>query len=220
MRSPQPVDELIPIEGIRVAAGASEADYRIKGSRFIAVARPVSDLDHAVGFREKERRRFHDATHHVYAAILRGGDQRFDDDGEPSGTAGRPTLAAINRAGLSDVAVIVTRYFGGTKLGTGGLGRAYGAAADLALERIPVRTVVQGRRVLLTYSYADTGAVARLVESNGATRLEERYGDVAELEVALPAVRVEALRAEIEEATAGRAELVELPGETLLPLDT
>jgi uncharacterized YigZ family protein len=214
------VDELIPIEGIRVAAGASEAEYRIKGSRFIAVARSISDLGHAVDLREKERRRFHDATHHVYAAILRGGDQRFDDDGEPSGTAGRPTLAAINCAGLYDVAVIVTRYFGGTKLGTGGLGRAYGTAADLALERMPVRTVVQGRRVLLTYSYADTGAVARSVDAIGATRLDERYGDVAELEVALPAVRVEALRAEVEEATAGRTELVELPGEMLLPFDT
>ncbi len=211
---------MIPIEGIRVAAGASEAEYRIKGSRFIAVARSISDLGHAVDLREKERRRFHDATHHVYAAILRGGDQRFDDDGEPSGTAGRPTLAAINRAGLSDVAVIVTRYFGGTKLGTGGLGRAYGNAADLALERMPVRTVVKGRRVLLTYAYADTGAVARSVDAIGATRLDERYGDVAELEVALPAARVEALRAEVEEATAGRTELVELPDEMLLPFDT
>ena len=214
------MDELIPIEGIRVAAGTSEAEYRIKGSRFVAVARSISDLGHAVDLREKERRRFHDATHHVYAAILRDGDQRFDDDGEPSGTAGRPTLAAIQRAGLSDVAVIVTRYFGGTKLGTGGLGRAYGNAADLALERMPVRTVVRGRRVLLTYSYADTGAVARSVDAIGATRLDERYGDVAELEVALPAARVEALRAEVEEATAGRTELVELPDEMLLPFDT
>ncbi|MCK5483145.1 MAG: YigZ family protein, partial [Gemmatimonadetes bacterium] len=187
---------------------------------FIAITRPVSDLAQAAGYREAERRRFYDATHHVYAALLRGGDQRFDDDGEPSGTAGRPTLAAIERAGLSDVAVIVTRYFGGTRLGTGGLGRAYGEAADLALERTAARTVVPGRRVLLKYSYADTGAVTRSVEANGATRLHERYGDLAELEVALPAARVEVLRAEVTETTGGRAELVELPGEMLLPVDT
>ena len=208
------------VGGIRVAAGSAEAEYRVKGSRFIAITRPVSDLAQAAGYREAERRRFHDATHHVYAALLRGGDQRFDDDGEPSGTAGRPTLAAIERAGLSDVAVIVTRYFGGTRLGTGGLGRAYGEAADLALERTAARTVVPGRRVLLKYSYADTGAVTRSVEANGATRLHERYGDLAELEVALPAARVEVLRAEVTETTGGRAELVELPGEMLLPVDT
>ena len=203
-----------------MAAGSAEAEYRVKGSRFIAITRPVSDLAQAAGYREAERRRFHDATHHVYAALFRGGDQRFDDDGEPSGTAGRPTLAAIERAGLSDVAVVVTRYFGGTKLGTGGLGRAYGGAADLALERTAARTVVPGRRVLLKYSYADTGAVTRSVEANGATRLHERYGDLAELEVALPAARVEVLRAEVTEATGGRTELVELPGEMLLPVDT
>ncbi len=208
------------VEGIRVAAGSAEAECRVKGSRFIAITRPVSDLAQAAGYREAERRRFHDATHHVYAALLRGGDQRFDDDGEPSGTAGRPTLAAIERAGLSDVAVIVTRYFGGTRLGTGGLGRAYGEAADLALERTAARTVVPGRRVLLKYSYADTGAVTRSVEANGATRLHERYGDLAELEVALPAARVEVLRAEVTETTGGRTELIELPGEMLLPVDT
>ena len=214
------MDEVTPDEGRRVAAGSSEEEHRVKGSRFIAVARAISDLGQAADIREVERRRFHDATHHVYAAILRGGEQRFDDDGEPSGTAGRPTLAAIERADLSDVAVIVTRYFGGTKLGTGGLARAYGAAADLALERIAVRRVVRGRRVLLTYSYPDTGAVARSVDASGARRLDERYGDVAELEVVLPASRVEMLRAEVEEATAGRTELVELPGEMSLPVDT
>ena len=208
------------VEGIRVAAGSSEAEFRVKGSRFIAIARPANDLAQAAAYRESERRRLHDATHHVYAALLRTGDQRFDDDGEPSGTAGRPTLAAIERAGLLDVAVVVTRYYGGTKLGTGGLGRAYGSAAELALERTSVRTVVSGRRVVLTYTYADTGAVTRLVESTGARRLEERYGDQVELEVALPVSRVAHLRAEITEATAGRVGLAELPGEMLLPFDT
>lgn len=211
---------MIPVESVRIAAGSSEAELRVKGSRFIAVARPVEDLAQAAGCREAERRRFHDATHHVYAALLRTGDQRFDDDGEPSGTAGRPTLAAIERAGLLDVAVVVTRYYGGTKLGTGGLGRAYGSAADLALERIPARTVVSGRRLVLAYGYPDTGAVTRLVEVSGARRLDERYGDRVELEVALPASRVAQLRAEIAEATGGRAAVAELPGEMLLPFDT
>ena len=91
---------MIPVETVRIAAGSSESEFRVKGSRFIAVARPVEDMAQAAGCRAAERRRFHDATHHVYAALLRNGDQRFDDDGEPAGTAGRPTLAAIERAGL------------------------------------------------------------------------------------------------------------------------
>jgi len=151
---------------------------------------------------------------------MRNGEQRFDDDGEPAGTGGRPTLAAIERAGITDVVVIVTRYFGGMKLGTGGLGRAYGAAADLALDRVAGRTVVPGRRVVLTYPYADTGAVTRLAEAIGAVRLRERYGDQAELEVAVPESRMARLRVEVTEATAGRAVLVELSGEMLLPFNT
>ncbi len=208
------------LEGFRVAVGSSEAEYSVKGSRFVAVASPISDLAGAAEARDTERRRFHDATHHVYAAVLRDGDRRFDDDGEPAGTAGRPTLAAIERAGLADVVVIVTRYFGGIRLGTGGLARAYAAAADLALERVPDRTVVPGRRIVLVYSYGDTGAVARSAEAVGAVRLDERYGDQAELEVAVPESRVARLRVEVAEATAGRAELVELPGEMLLSVDT
>ena len=204
----------------RIVVGSSEAELRLKGSRFIAVAKPISSLAGAVAAREAERRRFHDAAHHVYAALLRNGEQRFDDDGEPAGTGGRPTLAAIERAGLADAVVVVTRYFGGTKLGTGGLGRAYGAAADLALDRAPGQTVVPGRLVVLTYPYRDTGAVTRLAEAMGAVRIRERYGDQAELEVAVPDFQMNRLRIEVTEATAGRAVLVELSGEMLLPFNT
>ncbi len=208
------------VEGFRVAVGSSEAEYRVKGSRFVAVTSPIANLAAATEARDAERRRFHDATHHIYAALLRDGDRRFDDDGEPAGTAGRPTLAAIERAGLVDIAVIVTRYYGGTKLGAGGLARAYAAAADLALDRVPDRVVVPGRRIVLLYSYGDTGAVARSTQAVGAVRLDERYGDQAELEVAVPESLVARLRVEVTDATAGRAELVELPGEMLLPFDT
>jgi putative IMPACT (imprinted ancient) family translation regulator len=208
------------LDGFRVAAGSSEEEFRVKGSRFIAVVGPISDFAGGVGARDAERRRFHGAAHHVYAALLHNGEQRYDDDGEPAGTGGRPTLAAIQRAGIMDVVVIVTRYFGGTKLGTGGLGRAYGAAADLALDRVPHRTVVPGRRCVLTYPYGDTGVVTRMTEAIGAVRLCERYGDQAEIEVAVPESGAARLRVEVAEATAGRAVLVELPGEMLLPFNT
>lgn len=205
---------------LRIASGSAEAEYRVKGSRFIAVTHPASDLETAIQCREAERRRFHDATHHVYAAVHRTGEVRFDDDGEPSGTGGRPVLSAIERAGLVDVVVVVTRYFGGTKLGTGGLGRAYRAAADLALERTPGRSVIRARRVVVSYGYADTGCVARCVESIGGVRLRETFGEMAELEVALPASEVETLRRKVAEGSGGRATVTELPGELLLGAET
>ena len=192
----------------------------MKGSRFIAVTHPATDPDSALRCREAERRRFHDATHHVYAAVHRTGEARFDDDGEPSGTGGRPVLSAIERAGLVDVVAIVTRYYGGTKLGTGGLARAYRTAAELVLERTPGRSVVRARRVVVSYGYPDTGCVARCVELIGGVRLRETHGETARLEVALPASRVETLRRELAAGSGGRAKVTELPGELLLGAET
>jgi len=204
----------------RVASGSAEAEHRAKGSRFIATTRPVTDLAAAGSFRDVERRRFYDATHHVYAVLLRDGECRYDDDGEPSGSAGRPSLGAIERAGLTDVVVVVTRYFGGTKLGTGGLGRAYARAAALALDRTPSREVVRARRVLLEYDYADTGLVVRAAESAGAVRTRESYGERVGLEVAVPGQNLERLLVAVSEATGGRARCEALPVEILLPVET
>ncbi len=208
------------VRGFLIATGHAEAEHWVKGSRFISVAGPISMLADAVEARDVERRRFHDATHHVFAARQAGGESRFDDDGEPAGTGGRPVLAAIERAALADVVVVVTRYYGGTKLGTGGLGRAYGTAADLVLERMPMQRVVRGRHLRLTFAYEDTGAVSRLTEALGATRLGERYGDRAQLDIALPHSSVDRLRNEVAEATAGRVVVEELPDEMLLPVAT
>ncbi len=198
----------------------SEAEHRVRGSRFIAVVRPAATVEKALEHRNSERRRFHDATHHVLAVRLANGDERSDDDGEPAGTAGRPVLAAIDREGLRDAAVVVTRYFGGTKLGTGGLARAYGEAASLALARVPRRRFVTGARVRVRFEYDDTGAVARLLDSHGAVRLGESYGPHATVEVGLPAKAVAGFEGELTEATSGRARAQRLPGALLLPSDT
>lgn len=203
-----------------VAAGSAEAEHRVSGSRFIAITRPVSSLAGAAAAREAERRRFHDATHHVFAGRLAGGDARFDDDGEPSGTGGHPVLRAIESTGLRDVVVVVTRYYGGTKLGTGGLARAYGAVAAEALALTPSRRMVHGRRLSLTFGYEDTGIVSRLLDRAGAVRLEEVYGDDVVLEIALSAPQTEQFVRELVDSTAGRAVVVVRAGEMLLPLDT
>ena len=204
----------------RVLSRSSEAESRVKGSRFISVCRSATDSGEALAARDGERRRFHDATHHVYAGRFRSGEERFDDDGEPSGTAGRPVLASIHRAGLVDVVVVVSRYFGGTKLGTGGLGRAYAAAADLALGAAGSRSVVAARKVIVSFDYGDTGIVTRCAEAAGAVRLADQYGERAELELAIRADRVGRLREGVTELTGGRGQVRELDGEMWLPLDT
>jgi uncharacterized YigZ family protein len=205
---------------LRVPVGFAEAELRVRGSRFIGVAHPISRLEQALSHRDAERRRFHGATHHVIGARLVDGECRLDDDGEPSGTGGRPVLRAIESAVLHDIVVVVTRYFGGTKLGTGGLGRAYGSAAAKVLALTPCRTVVRGRRVRVSYDYEDTGAISRLLDAMGAARLGEMYEERADLEVAVAEERVDAFCREVAEATSGRATAVALSDRMLLPVDT
>lgn len=188
------------------AAGA-EAELTERGSRFLAVVRSSESIEEAIENRDVERRRFHDATHHVFAVQLAGGDFRFDDDGEPSGTGGRPVLDAIIARGFVDAAVIVTRYYGGTKLGAGGLARAYGGAAALALDACPSRRVRRGEVRHVRYDYADTGAVARLLEGPEVQRGPDEFGEGVRTEVRLAAGRAGAFDRLLRDATGGRAKL-------------
>lgn len=119
----------------KTIAKASKIDIRVKGSHFIGQAIPADDRDKAEKIIKNVSEQYHDATHNCYAYCVDNGNiERFHDDGEPSGTAGKPILQAINGNELVNVVVIVTRYFGGTKLGTGGLVRAYGESAQKAVQ--------------------------------------------------------------------------------------
>src|SRR5215216_5950308 len=123
----------VPLDEIR-------RELVVVNSRFIATLAPVSTIDAARAFLSRIRKEFGDASHNVPAYIIGGGNtvtEYFSDDGEPSGTAGRPALAVLRGSGLGDVVVVVTRYFGGTLLGTGGLVRAYGAAVKAVLALLP-----------------------------------------------------------------------------------
>jgi uncharacterized YigZ family protein len=122
-------------------SGPGSAQTRVLGSRFLGTASPIVGEDDVTRRLEEEKRRYHDATHWCYAFRLRDGrtsNERASDAGEPHGTAGTPILREIRRRELLDCLVIVTRYFGGTKLGTGGLARAYGECAALALDAAPI----------------------------------------------------------------------------------
>ena len=193
-----------PPDAVRIPAGSARAELRERGSRFLAVAGPAETEVEARALRDAERTRYHDATHHVWAFRCSTGEERWDDDGEPAGTGGRPILAAIDSSGVSDVSVVVTRWFGGTKLGTGGLSRAYGGVAAAALAALELITVRPGRILRIQYDWSDTGAVATTLDAFGARRVEERHAAGAELDVAIPEADTGAMLAALSEATGGR----------------
>src|SRR5690625_6678228 len=133
-------------------------ELKIKDSRFIAESFGVEDVDHALSLIETIRRREHSATHHCWAYRIDADTFRFNDDGEPSGTAGAPILRQIEGRELINTLVVVTRYYGGTKLGTGGLIRAYGDAAAEVLAISRIETRIRRETFDLEFDCADTSA--------------------------------------------------------------
>ncbi len=187
-----------------------EVEIKIKGSRFLGQVLSATDADAAGELLRATRRRHHAATHHCSAWRVGGAgsqSERFDDDGEPSGTAGAPILAVLAGSDLHDAFAVVTRYYGGTKLGTGGLARAYSEAARAALEAAGVRTVWCEVVVRVACAYTDVGTVEAVLAREGAhIRACERDF------TSDPAFRVTVLESDgdrlvslIREATAGRA---------------
>lgn len=189
-----------PAGGYRVPAAVARGEIREKGSRFLAVAAPAAGAAAAREVVESLRREHPDATHHCFAWRL-GAEpaERSSDAGEPAGTAGPPILAALRGAGLSDAVVVVVRWFGGIKLGKGGLVRAYAAAARAALAEVPIVERIPVARLEIEVPFDRLGAVKRLVQPPQIELSGEEYGpEGARLRLAVHAAR----RAELEEALA------------------
>jgi uncharacterized YigZ family protein len=179
-------------------SGTAEAEIREKGSRFLAVIGPAADEEAAKAGLAVVARRYPDATHHCWAWRVGGVGgsprERSSDAGEPAGTAGVPILQVLRGAGLSDVIAVVVRWFGGTKLGKGGLARAYSAAAREALQRLPVATRIPTVRLVLRVPYERVGAVKRLIHPPAVELEAEEYGAEACLVLAVHEERQAALR--------------------------
>ncbi len=181
-----------------------EADP-IKGSRFIATAAPVGNEDEARALLEELRAEWPDASHHCWAWRLAApAIERAGDDGEPSGSAGRPMLATLTGRELVDTAVIVTRWFGGTKLGVGGLVRAYGGTAAQALDTGTYDEWVARSIVEFTHTHAETGPVERALSTIDGTELDVHWGTEVRRSVQLPAADIDMLWAALADATNGR----------------
>ncbi len=188
-------------------AGPASASLEVKHSRFIAQAAPVDAPAAALAFLERVADPA--ATHNCWAYRI-GAQYRSSDDGEPSGTAGRPILAAIDGQGVDGVIVVVTRWYGGIKLGAGGLVRAYGGCAAQCLREATRIERVALVEFDLEFAFTDTGAVHAAVAAAGAERLDGHFDDNgARLRVRLPQDRAAALKAQLRDATRDRVRLLE-----------
>lgn len=165
------------VAAYKTIAARAEAEIVEKKSRFIGHIAPVATEEEALAFIAEVKAAHRMASHNVYAYVLRGGRVRYTDDGEPAKTAGMPTLEAIQHAGLEDVAVVVTRYFGGILLGTGGLVRAYTDATKAAIEAADVVTVSVCVDIILEVPYSLYEQLCRIAEAAGAKLAESDFAE-------------------------------------------
>lgn len=195
-------------DSYRTVSGAARAELAVRGSRFVARVRHAeSEADVQEALREIRLLERH-ATHHVFAYRLRSGACRSFDDGEP--VAGRAMLRRLDAASLLDTVVIISRYFGGKKLGIGGLARAYAAAAAEAITASNVETRMLRQLMLVVVGYADQPAAIRIIDRHGGRVLERDFGERVGLRVALPRTRTELFRAELADALHRRAAVSDL----------
>ena len=192
---------------------ASHFEYEDRKSVFIGEAMPVSCEADAIAFIDSVKKRYPDARHHVYAYVLRENSiMRFTDDREPQGTAGMPVLDIIRKNNCTDVVIVVTRYFGGTLLGTGGLVRAYTAAALGALEEAEIIRYDIYTSLTVSVSYSDFGKITSTLSDRGFRTENTLYDTGVTIEGRILKSALEELRNDLVEATAGRVE-IEIFGE-------
>lgn len=185
-------------------------EFKIKGSRFIADIIPVSTKEEVEQALATIRKEFYDASHHCFAYRLgpTGMQLRAADDGEPTGTAGKPILLVLTSAKLTNTLLVVTRYFGGTKLGTGGLARAYAEAAQQAISLSKPVTIFRREQLNLIVPYDDNPHVERMVYQFEGTILEANYLDSVSMKIELRSSLAEQFRHQVIEQFGGRVAVV------------
>ncbi|HUS95017.1 MAG TPA: YigZ family protein [Patescibacteria group bacterium] len=208
---------LIPAEETRI-------EMRVENSRFIATVAPAFSVDEAKRFIQRIKAEFSDASHNVPAFVIGHGPSTIahcTDDGEPSGTAGRPALAVLRGSGLGDVVVVVTRYFGGTKLGTGGLVRAYGAAVREVLFELTRAEKVPTQVVTVAIPYNLYEQTRQIVAAHAGAVLDELFAADVTLTIQFRATRFPEFQEALQELTHGAVEatLVESNPDTIMPLE-
>ena len=165
----------------------ASAELIEKRSRFIGYAKPVATQDEAIAFINEIKSKHWDATHNVYAYVLREGQSsRYSDDGEPQGTAGMPVLNVLIKEGLTDCAVVVTRYFGGIMLGAGGLVRAYSQGSKIAVDAGGVITMARCSVLTVNCDYNFYGRLSSLIPECGGMVLDTAFSDGVTVKMRIP----------------------------------
>lgn len=194
------IPDLRPGEVFRV-------EQTIKRSRFIASVGHTPGVEEAKAFIEQIKAEFEDARHNcwAYCAGAAGSTDRIgaSDDGEPHGTAGRPMLTAVTHSGIGEVTVVVTRYFGGILLGTGGLVKAYQSSVKMALEGVPMRVRTKTKRIKFSVEHRFVNQVLRKIEAVNGRILEKNFDMGADFDVEIPEDLAETFAKELEELTRG-----------------
>jgi uncharacterized YigZ family protein len=207
-----------------IPAAPAETELLVVNSRFIASLSPAFNVDEARAFQKSIRQRFPDATHHVPAFVIGHGNSvitHCSDDGEPSGTAGRPALAVLQGSGLGDAAVVVTRYFGGTLLGTGGLVKAYGDAVREVLKLVRRAVKVPTTTLGLQLPYPLYEQVQRLAAAHAGEQLESQFLADVTLMLRFRDEQLDAFLKQLSNLSAGQIQplVLERNPETIFPLD-
>ncbi len=187
------------------------AEIKVKGSNFIANAIPSKDSTSAIEHLKSVKSKYFDATHNCFAYRIGfdGAEFRASDDGEPSGTAGKPIHFMITKYELSDILVVVTRYFGGTKLGVGGLVRAYSDSAEAALQIVNRKTINRTRVFTVRCDYQDVSLVKKLIEESSVS-FSETYTDSVEFQVNIHLSKADSFKDFIFNKTSGRVMPIEI----------
>ena len=203
----------------RTVAGRATTGFEVRGSEFLGHVAPADTVAEAEAFVETVETEYDDATHNVPAYRVPAGAasertpgdgemlrEYSDDDGEPGGSAGKPALNVLEKREVRNVVAVVTRYYGGTNLGVGGLARAYSRAVTDAIDEAGLIEQRPHRRLVVRTDYDDSGTVRGVIESSGA-EFDADYDERVRFELRLPAAEVESLVERLNDATSGRVEI-------------
>ncbi len=203
-----------PITRYLIPSGTFRVEEVIQKSRFITVGAHAPSADEAQDFIRNVRREYPDATHHCWAFVAGPPEDTasigMSDDGEPHGTAGRPMLTALLHSGVGEIVAVCVRYYGGTKLGTGGLSRAYSGGVKLLLESLPTEQRVDRVSVLITVEYSALDALQRMLPELEAIVAGEDFGELVQLQVAIPVEHRDLVSERVAGITKGRGTITHL----------
>lgn len=189
----------------KTVAGEGQDEFIEQRSRFIGYVRPVKTEEEALDFIREKKKLHWDAKHNIYAYVLQnGGLRRCSDDGEPQGTAGVPALDVLLKSGVTDVVVVVTRYFGGILLGAGGLVRAYTKGARIALDAGKIITMEMCSKCRICCDYNQYGRLSALIPEQGGVIDDSGFGEAVTLDFHIPSDKLAAFEKKLADSTCGR----------------